>query len=89
MEQVTGVEPAWPGWKPGTLPLSYTCETVRAVIIPSLRRPSGRVAAVGARDGSRGAGSDPAWCGYGESNPDLDLGKVAYWPLYYTHMSAA
>ena len=24
MERVTGIEPAWPAWKAGTLPLSYT-----------------------------------------------------------------
>jgi hypothetical protein len=24
MERVTGIEPAWPVWKTGTLPLSYT-----------------------------------------------------------------
>jgi hypothetical protein len=24
VERVTGIEPAWPAWKAGTLPLSYT-----------------------------------------------------------------
>ncbi len=24
MERVTGIEPVWPAWKAGTLPLSYT-----------------------------------------------------------------
>ena len=24
LERVTGIEPAWPAWKAGTLPLSYT-----------------------------------------------------------------
>jgi hypothetical protein len=24
LERVTGIEPAWPVWKTGTLPLSYT-----------------------------------------------------------------
>jgi hypothetical protein len=24
MERVTGIEPAWPAWKAGALPLSYT-----------------------------------------------------------------
>jgi hypothetical protein len=28
-ERVAGIEPAWPVWKTGTLPLSYTRETVR------------------------------------------------------------
>ena len=28
MERVTGIEPAWPAWKAGALPLSYTRETV-------------------------------------------------------------
>ena len=27
MERVAGIEPAWPAWKAGTLPLSYTRET--------------------------------------------------------------
>jgi hypothetical protein len=33
MERVTGIEPAWPAWKAGALPLSYTRERrpVRAV----------------------------------------------------------
>ena len=26
MERVAGIEPAWPAWKAGTLPLSYTRE---------------------------------------------------------------
>ena len=26
MERVTGIEPAWPAWKAGALPLSYTRE---------------------------------------------------------------
>ena len=25
MEQAAGIEPAWPVWKTGTLPLSYAC----------------------------------------------------------------
>lgn len=25
-ERVAGIEPAWPAWKAGTLPLSYTRE---------------------------------------------------------------
>src|SRR5829696_6700605 len=29
VERVTGIEPAWPAWKAGALPLSYTRETVR------------------------------------------------------------
>ncbi len=28
MERVTGIEPAWPAWKAGALPLSYTRRTV-------------------------------------------------------------
>ena len=24
LERVTGIEPAWPAWKAGALPLSYT-----------------------------------------------------------------
>src|SRR4051794_29239621 len=28
VERVTGIEPAWPAWKAGALPLSYTRETV-------------------------------------------------------------
>jgi hypothetical protein len=28
MERVTGIEPAWPAWKAGALPLSYTREFV-------------------------------------------------------------
>lgn len=28
MERVTGIEPAWPAWKAGALPLSYTREGV-------------------------------------------------------------
>ncbi len=30
MERVTGIEPAWPAWKAGALPLSYTRNFVRA-----------------------------------------------------------
>src|SRR3954452_11812447 len=30
VERVTGIEPAWPAWKAGALPLSYTRETVGA-----------------------------------------------------------
>ena len=32
MERVTGIEPAWPAWKAGALPLSYTrtCENLSA-----------------------------------------------------------
>ena len=26
LERVTGIEPAWPAWKAGALPLSYTRE---------------------------------------------------------------
>ncbi len=26
VERVTGIEPAWPAWKAGALPLSYTRE---------------------------------------------------------------
>jgi len=28
VERVTGIEPAWPAWKAGALPLSYTREVV-------------------------------------------------------------
>ena len=28
LERVTGIEPAWPAWKAGALPLSYTREVV-------------------------------------------------------------
>jgi hypothetical protein len=28
MERVTGIEPAWPAWKAGALPLSYTRESI-------------------------------------------------------------
>src|SRR5204863_7495083 len=28
-ERVTGIEPAWPAWKAGALPLSYTREVTR------------------------------------------------------------
>ena len=28
LERVTGIEPAWPAWKAGALPLSYTRERV-------------------------------------------------------------
>ena len=28
MERVTGIEPAWPAWKAGALPLSYTREPI-------------------------------------------------------------
>ena len=33
MERVTGIEPAWPAWKAGALPLSYTREA-NPFIIP-------------------------------------------------------
>ncbi len=29
LERVTGIEPAWPAWKAGALPLSYTRVTAR------------------------------------------------------------
>lgn len=29
MERVAGIEPAWPAWKAGTLPLSYTRKEVK------------------------------------------------------------
>jgi hypothetical protein len=28
VERVTGIEPAWPAWKAGALPLSYTRESI-------------------------------------------------------------
>jgi hypothetical protein len=28
VERVTGIEPAWPAWKAGALPLSYTREVL-------------------------------------------------------------
>lgn len=31
MERVTGIEPAWPAWKAGALPLSYTRVTAKAI----------------------------------------------------------
>ena len=37
MERVTGIEPAWPAWKAGALPLSYT--RVRAKAIRSTCTP--------------------------------------------------
>ena len=30
VERVTGIEPAWPAWKAGALPLSYTRARPRA-----------------------------------------------------------
>jgi hypothetical protein len=36
MERVAGIEPAWPAWKAGTLPLSYT--RAQRCIIPSVLR---------------------------------------------------
>ena len=30
-QRVAGIEPAWPAWKAGTLPLSYTREASREV----------------------------------------------------------
>ena len=33
VERVTGIEPAWPAWKAGALPLSYTRETVRKLVV--------------------------------------------------------
>ena len=32
LERVTGIEPAWPVWKTGTLPLSYTRKTARSLM---------------------------------------------------------
>ena len=29
LERVTGIEPAWPAWKAGALPLSYTRNYLR------------------------------------------------------------
>ncbi len=36
VERVTGIEPAWPAWKAGALPLSYTRE------VPTQRSGPGR-----------------------------------------------
>ena len=47
VERVTGIEPAWPAWKAGALPLSYTRGVVpRAVRMPAARR-TGRFAVAG------------------------------------------
>jgi hypothetical protein len=35
VERVTGIEPAWPAWKAGALPLSYTRETDERKPVPS------------------------------------------------------
>jgi hypothetical protein len=35
MERVTGIEPAWPAWKAGALPLSYTRERAYEVALGS------------------------------------------------------
>ena len=39
MERVTGIEPAWPAWKAGALPLSYTRKG-------SATRPSGELSQI-------------------------------------------
>ena len=39
MERVTGIEPAWPAWKAGALPLSYTRIFMRAVNLLSTTLP--------------------------------------------------
>ena len=39
MERVTGIEPAWPAWKAGALPLSYTRVLDNASGTESRRRP--------------------------------------------------
>ena len=31
LEQVAGIEPAWPAWKAGVLPLNYTCACYAAI----------------------------------------------------------
>ena len=47
MERVTGIEPAWPAWKAGALPLSYTRVTknstsrAQAVPIPEFLTANG------------------------------------------------
>ena len=42
MERVTGIEPAWPAWKAGALPLSYTRERKSASTIGIItRKPKG------------------------------------------------
>ena len=37
-ERVAGIEPAWPAWKAGTLPLSYTRETSAELCAEALGR---------------------------------------------------
>ena len=40
VERVTGIEPAWPAWKAGALPLSYTREAGTAVVSARFREES-------------------------------------------------
>src|SRR5215212_8007180 len=42
VERVTGIEPAWPAWKAGALPLSYTREARRTVASGAARSGVGR-----------------------------------------------
>ena len=35
MERATGIEPAWPAWKAGALPLSYA-RRARAAMLPQI-----------------------------------------------------
>jgi hypothetical protein len=53
-ERVTGIEPAWPAWKAGALPLSYTREV--------LRQPNWPV-------GDVFAAAVPGYCGPGTTMP--------------------
>src|SRR3954462_13426859 len=42
VERVTGIEPAWPAWKAGALPLSYTRETVGGTRWAAARSAAGQ-----------------------------------------------
>src|SRR5687768_1813669 len=59
LERAMGIEPTWPGWKPGALPLSYTrmlivmCEERRVLSYGVVRMPGIRTV----RDAAKAASS--------------------------------
>src|SRR3954466_749072 len=59
LERVTGIEPAWPAWKAGALPLSYTRVASRRPAEPRGRRAR-RGESIGGAVGLRGLGVDRA-----------------------------
>src|SRR5215467_5488004 len=65
MERAAGIEPASPGWKPGTLPLSYARNRYRVTV------DGGRIEATRVNPGAAFRRSSSRWWRVQESNlPD-------------------